>query len=98
MKASLVMSLIFLSSGVIGCSSFPSSQQEMEKRAGYESGRATVQQTEIPGRRKQRVEEVCMGGRLLPSGDWFMGGRLLLVVNEPEWIFDDPKLKKRENR
>lgn len=96
MRVNPVMSLIFLSSA--GCSSFPSSQQEMEKRAGYEIGHSIAQSAEIPGRKKQRVEEICMGGRLLPSGDWFESGKILLVINEPEWIFNDPKLKKREVR
>ncbi|MGE3682708.1 MAG: hypothetical protein AB7G93_13365 [Bdellovibrionales bacterium] len=92
MKQSLILSLTFFISGVTGCSSFPKSTREMEKRANYGVTGAVLPQVERPNRKKQRVEEIFMGGRLLSTGDWFVGGRLMLVVNEPDWIFDDPKL------
>jgi len=70
----------------------------MEARAEYGKLIPSEPKAEMPRRKKQRVEKIYMGGRLLSSGDWFVGGRLLLVVNEPDWIFDDSALKKIESK
>lgn len=98
MKITSSLLLIFSASAIIGCSSFPESTREMEARAEYGKLIPSEPKSEMPRRKKQRVEKVYMGGRLLPSGDWFVGGRLLLVVNEPDWIFDDATLKKIETK
>jgi len=86
--------LIFFANLIVGCNSFPESTREMELRSEYGKLSLPETRTELPKRKKQRVEKLYMGGRLLPSGDWFVGGRLLLVINESEWIFDDAALKK----
>ena len=98
MKLNLIILLTFLSSSFVACSSFQKSTQEMERRSAYDTLSKEVNRSELPNRKKQRVEEVYMGGRMLSGGDWFVGGRLLLVVNEPDWIFDDPRLKKINER
>lgn len=94
MKIILNLLLICSVSFIFGCSSLPESTKEMEARAEYGKPMPIETKGEMPRRKKQRVEKVYMGGRLLPSGDWFVGGRLLLVVNESDWIFDDSALKK----
>lgn len=98
MKAISSLLLISSVSVLAGCSSFPESTKEMEQRAEYGKLIPSPLKGELPRRKKQRVEKIFMGGRMLPSGDWFVGGRLLLVVNEPDWVFDDAALKKIENR
>ena len=98
MKIILNLLLIFSASAILGCSSFPESTREMEARAEYGKLIASEPKSDMPRRKKQRVEKIYLGGRLLPSGDWFVGGRLLLVVNEPDWIFDDATLKKIESK
>ena len=87
-----------VTSFLFGCSSFPESTREMEARADYSKLIPSVSKNEMPRRKKQTVEKICMGGRMLPSGDWFVGGRILLVVNEPDWIFDDATLKVIDNQ
>jgi hypothetical protein len=90
-KAALLLTFLI---SAIGCSNFPKNSLEMEKRAGYGKDLIEKAKVERPARKKERVEEIYMGGRKLSSGDWFVGGRLMIVVSEPEWIFDDPKLKQ----
>lgn len=98
MRIALSLLLIYSVSFLLGCSSFPESTKEMEVRAEYGKLIPNEAKSEMPKRKKQRVEKIFMGGRLLPSGDWFVGGRLLLVVNESDWIFDDSTLKKIEKQ
>lgn len=98
MKVILSLLLISSLSVLSACQSFPDSSREMESRAEYGKMIPLPSKTELPRRKKQRVEKVYMGGRMLSSGDWFAGGRLLLVVNEPDWIFDDTTLKKIEDQ
>lgn len=98
MKIIMSLALIFSVSAFVGCTSFPESSREMEARAEYGKLIPIEPKGEMPRRKKQRVEKIYMGGRLLPSGDWFVGGRLLLVVNESDWIFDDAFLKKIESK
>jgi hypothetical protein len=98
MKALVSLLMICSASFIAGCSSFPESTKEMEMRAEYGKIMAVDTKSEAPRRKKQRVEKVFMGGRILPSGDWFMGGKLLLVVNESDWIFDDANLRKIESQ
>lgn len=98
MRIISILLLIFSVSAIVGCSSFPESTREMEVRSEYGKLIPNEPKSEMPRRKKQRVEKIYMGGRLLPSGDWFVGGRLLLVVNEPDWIFDDATLKKIESK
>jgi hypothetical protein len=94
----LSLLLIFSVSPFVGCSSLPESTREMEARAEYGKLIPSEPKAEMPRRKKQRVEKIYMGGRFLSSGDWFVGGRLLLVVNESDWIFDDSALKKIESK
>lgn len=98
MRIILNLLLTFSVSAFVGCSSLPESTREMDSRAEYGKLIPSEPKIEMPKRKKQRVEKIYMGGRLLPSGDWFVGGRLLLVVNEPDWIFDDSALKKIESK
>lgn len=98
MKAILSLLPICFVSALVGCTTFPDSTREMETRAEYGKLIPNEPKNELPRRKKQRVEKIYMGGRMLPSGDWFIGGRLLLVVNEPEWIFDDSSLRKLEGK
>lgn len=98
MKVVLSLLLICSVSLVLGCSSFPESTREMEGRADYSKLIPSPTKNELPKRKKQKVERIYMGGRMLSSGDWFVGGRLLLVVNEPDWIFDDASLRTIEAR
>lgn len=96
MKAISSLLLICFVNLLLACSTFPDSSKELEARAEYGKLIPPVSKSEMPRRKKQRIEKVYMGGRMLPSGDWFAGGRLLLVVSEPDWIFDDSTLKKIE--
>ncbi len=98
MRTILNLLLIFSASAIVGCSSLPESTREMDVRAEYGKQIPSEPKSEMPRRKKQRVEKIYMGGRLLASGDWFVGGRLLLVVNESDWIFDDATLKKIETK
>lgn len=97
MKLVLKLLLIYSASLILGCSSFPDSTREMESRAEYGKSISIETKNQSPRRKKQRVEKVFMGGRLLTSGDWFIGGKILLVVNEPDWIFEDINLKKMKS-
>lgn len=96
MKATLSLLLICSVSFLDACTTFPESTREMEVRSDYGNLTPPTPKSDMPKRKKQRVEKVFMGGRMLSSGDWFVAGRLLLVVNEPDWIFDDATLKKIE--
>ena len=98
MKQILSLLLIFSVSALTACSTFSDSTREMESRAEYGKLVLPTSKGDLPRRKKQRVEKIYMGGRMLPSGDWFVGGRLLLVVNESDWIFDDATLKKIEGQ
>lgn len=96
MKVILSLLLICSISFLTACTTFRESSREMEARAEYGKLLPPATKGELPKRKKQRIEKIYMGGRMLPSGDWFAGGRLLLVVNESDWIFDDATLKKIE--
>ncbi len=91
MIRNLIMLLVF-SANFCGCATIGgASKSELEKRAGY--GQQKPQKV-APSRKSQRVEKVYIGGRMLTSGDWFIGGWASLVIEEANWVFDDPRLKK----
>ncbi len=96
MKTQIISLLIFLIS-IGGCSSLPQSTNEMEKRANYGAERENMK-SDLPLRKRQRVEQIYMGGRKLSSGDWLVESRIQLVVNEPEYIFKDPQIKISEEK
>jgi len=87
----LIIALV-CSASLAGCSSLPSSTNELEKRAlpGLDEKIPRY----IPSRKSQRVETVCVSGRFLKSGDWFHQSWVSLIVESADWIFDDPMLKK----
>lgn len=81
---------------LVGCASSNNGPTEFDKRADYGSiSTANIAaKTKISNRKTQRVERVCVGSKFLPNGDRFIGGWMEMVVDNSEWIFNDPTLKK----
>ena len=89
----LIIVLIFCVSGA-ACTSLPEGSLEMERRYVGEEKKSLKTPRSMSRGKYQRIEKVRVGGKFLKSGDWFHGAYVSLVVNEKDYIFDDPVLKK----
>ncbi len=87
----LIIALIFCVS-FVGCSSVPKGSLEMQNRSVKEGGAPIPKH--ISPKKYQSVERIRVGGRFLKSGDWFHGAYVSVVVDQNEYVFDDPVLKK----
>ena len=85
--------LVLLSNIIFGCSSLPSSTKEMWKRSGYEN-KGVSRKGVFNNSKKRRVETVYVDSMLLPSGDYLKEAVVQMVIEDGEFIFNDPKLKK----
>ena len=75
----ILASLILLSS--TACTSFPDSTRELWKRSGYMDDSKPQQSVSLE-RKIQRHEKVYLGKRILPSGDIFENGSILILMDK----------------
>lgn len=73
--------LILLSSSLFGCSSFEASTNELWKRAGYLDESKPIL-TAILSRKIERREKVYLGKRILPNGEIFEEGSILILMDQ----------------
>ncbi|MCB0367959.1 MAG: hypothetical protein KDD45_00615 [Bdellovibrionales bacterium] len=94
MKNLIIVSICL--SSLFGCSSLPESTNELQKRSILDHKIQAPKH--IPAKKYQSIEKVYVGGRFLQTGDWFHGSWVSLVVEDRDYIFDDPILKKLNSR
>lgn len=75
----ILLSLILLSS--TACESFPESTRELWMRSGYTDS-SKPQQSVVFDRKIQRQEKVYLGKRILPNGDVFEKGSILIQMDK----------------
>ena len=84
--------LVLLSNIIFGCSTLPPSTNEMWKRANY-SEKSDVKKAHSTGNKKRRVETLYVDSMLLPSGDYLKEAIVQIVIEESDYIFEDPNLR-----
>ena len=92
MKRKNLIIVLICCSSTWGCSTLPGSTNELQKRSLLGVNKETPKH--LPARKYQSIEKVYVGGRFLKTGDWFHGSWVSLVVEDKEYIFDDPVLSK----
>ncbi len=92
MQSLVVKALLSLcaSAFVMGCSSFPSSTNELWNRAGYGNEKPEAIKP-VMNRAIGKTENIYVGRRTLPSGDYFQEGVVQVVLKKSS--VTDPNLK-----
>jgi hypothetical protein len=83
MSKFIAISLVLL---ISSCSHYPESQRVLEKRSGYESNSpkgVTI------SRSKAKVKKAWLHPHEMPTGDYFGGAWIYLLVGPTSWTFEN---------
>lgn len=83
MSKFIAISLVLL---ISSCSQFPKSQKVLEKRSGYEEKTPTSIKV---SRTKAKIKKAWLHPHEMPTGDYFGGAWIYLLVSPTSWNFEN---------
>lgn len=88
-KYFLILLVLLTNSIFVGCAHNSEKEGILEKRAGYSH---QVEEKQIPViRTKGKVKKAWLHAHEMPTGDYFGGAWVYLLVEETQWTFPEGK-------